>query len=116
MCETCRSAEAASVQLDDPIILPPEDVSKFVDDRELAHAAQIWGSQDLNNYSARGVSTTEQGIRLCNRLLIAVLTTLVELQKLTVQGLPAISEDSVLSARFTTRSDAFQIDKEALLS
>lgn len=56
MSEARSVAEAAVVQLDEPVSVYPDNIPEGADERDDGHVEQIWDQQGLNDQSASGVS------------------------------------------------------------
>lgn len=116
MPEVRSDVETAVVQRDEPIFLHLVNFSEGDDDRDDAHAEQIWDLQDSRDQLAGGVPALQQMQSLCEKERLEILITVLEPQKLIAPKLAATPENSTFSAAFTAGPEALKLEKEALLS
>lgn len=90
MIETCSAAKIASVQLDEPFLLHPENVSEGGVDKYGVQEEPTWNLQDLSDQSAGGALAPQKIQLLCKKAGSDVLAIGFEMQKLIAQWLAAI--------------------------
>lgn len=69
----------------------------------------------MSDQSGGGVSALQYIQLLCQKAGLVALTTVLEAQKLIVERLAVITGNKIQSAALTAESDAFKLEKEAVL-
>lgn len=108
MSKAHSAAATPDVQLDEPVSLHPENVSRGGANINVGHAEQIWELWDLGDQAAGKVSAPQRIQLFHKKTGLDVMTTVLEAQKPIELGLAAILDNYLFSAAFTAGFDSFK--------
>lgn len=114
--EAFTAADTADDKFDEPVPLHPDNGSEYVADRIIVHAEVIWNLPDYSAQYAGGVCAHQLIELLCQKAGLDTLATVPQDQKLTLQRLAVVTENTTMSAALTAVSDAFMLKIETLLT